>query len=170
MAARRDTASNQARASIRIEERLADLGYDLVQLEWAGSPQRPVVRLRIERSALDRPVSVGDCAVVSRNLEPWLEEEAGMPGKYVLEVSSPGLDRPLTKGRDFDRFRGRLVAVKGREVLCGRASRLEGELLGLAADSDGASAIRLRLAGGQQVDVPTSQVTAAHLVHEWRTS
>lgn len=170
MAARRDTAPERARTSTQIEERLSELGYDLVQLQWAGSPRRPVVRLRIERSALDRPVSVGDCATVSRSLEPWLEAETGMPGKYVLEVSSPGLDRPLTKGRDFDRFRGRLVALKGREALCGRSSRLEGELLGLADGSDGAAAIRLRLAGGEQVDVPKSQVEAAHLVHEWRTS
>ena len=164
MAARRDTTSN------RLEERLSSLGYDLVQLEWAGSPRRPVVRLRIERSALDRPVSVGDCANVSRSLEAWLEAEAGMPDRYVLEVSSPGLDRPLTKGRDFDRFRGRLVAVKGRDLLCGRASRLEGELLGLAAADNGSAAIRLRLSGGEQVEVPRSQVEAAHLVHEWRTS
>lgn len=169
MAESRDATLDQLEVRARMEERLSELGYDLVQLEWAGSPRRPVVRLRIERSALDRPVSVGDCTKVSRSLEPWLEDEAGMPGRYVLEVSSPGLDRPLTRVRDFDRFRGRRVAVKGREALCGRAARLEGELLGLSGDENGSAAIRLRLSGGDEVEVPRSKVEAAHLVHQWST-
>lgn len=169
MAASRDATPDRLEVQARMEERLSELGYDLVQLEWAGSPRRPVVRLRVERSALDRPVSVGDCTKVSRSLEPWLEAEAGMPERYVLEVSSPGLDRPLTRGRDFDRFRGRRVAVKGREALCGRALRLEGELLGLSGADNGSGAIRLRLGEGDEVEVPRSKVEAAHLVHQWRT-
>lgn len=169
MATSRDTKPDRLEVQARMEERLSGLGYNLVQLEWAGSSRRPVLRLRIERSALDRPVSVGDCTKVSRILEPWLEAEAKMPGRYVLEVSSPGLNRPLAKDRDFDRFRGRRVAVRGREALCGRALRLEGELLGLAGDENGAAAIRLRLGEGDEVEVPRSKVEAAHLVHQWRT-
>ncbi len=149
------------------EEQLANLGYEVVQLEWAGNAQRPVVRLRVEHQAADRPVSLDDCALVSRRLEAWLDREARLPERYVLEVSSPGLDRPLTRDKDFHRFRGRRVAVRGREVLCGRASRLEGELLGLVRGGDGSVAIRLRLNEGDEVEVPRAAVRDARLVQEW---
>lgn len=150
-----------------VEERLGRLGYELVELRWAGNAHRPVIRLRVEHRAPDRPVSLDDCAAVSRDLEGWLDEEARVPARYVLEVSSPGLKRPLTRDRDFARFRGRRVAVRGSEVLCGRASRLEGELLGLVRDGDGSEAIRLRLNGGDEVDVPRAAVRGTRLVHEW---
>lgn len=161
-------ASDRLELQAELEERLAKLGYDVVQVEWAGSSMRPVVRLRIERSSLDRPVSVADCAEASRSLESWLDAEPRMPDGYVLEVSSPGVERPLTRARDFLRFRGRRVAVKGRGVLCGRDARLEGELLGTGpADRDDPRFIRLRLQDGAEVDVPRSEVKDARLVCDW---
>ena len=152
------------------EERLSLLGYELVQLEWAGNAHRPVIRLRVERKALDRPVSLGDCTTVSRQLEAWLDDDRRVPEGYVLEVSSPGLERPLTRDKDFQRFRGQRIALKGTGVLCGRTSHLEGELLGLAGGGDGAEAILLRLNGGDEVEVPRARVERARLVHEWKTS
>lgn len=166
MTRRADSGRDRLEIHALVEERLERLGYDLVQLEWAGSLKRPVVRLRIERSALDRPVSVNDCAKVSRDLEPRLEGEGGVGGSYVLEVSSPGLERPLTRGRDFDRFRGRRIALKGKEALHGQAAFLEGELLGISRASE-ATAIRLKLSGGDEIEVPRSKVAAVRLVHEW---
>lgn len=161
-------APHRLELQAELEERLASLGYDLVQLEWAGSSRRPVVRVRVERSSLDRPVSVADCAEASRTLESWLDAEPRMPDGYVLEVSSPGVERPLTRTRDFLRFRGRRVAVKGRGVLCGRDARLEGELLGAGpADQGGPGSIRLRLRDGAEVDVPRSEVKDARLVCDW---
>ena len=150
-----------------LEERLARLGYEVVQLDLAGSAQRPVIRLRVEHEVPDRPVSLEDCTRVSRNLEEWLDQESGLPERYVLEVSSPGLERPLTRDKDFQRFLGRRVAVRGMEVLCGRAALLEGELLGLIRGGDGSDAIRLRLNGGDEVEVPRAIVKGARLVHEW---
>lgn len=150
-----------------VEERLGRLGYELVELQRAGNAQRPVIRLRVEHQGQDRLVSLDDCAVVSRDLEGWLDQDSSLPERYVLEVSSPGLERPLTRDRDFKRFRGRRVAVVGTEVLCGRTSRLEGELLGLVRDRDGSEAIRLRLNGGDEVEVPREVVRGARLVHEW---
>ncbi|MDE2677395.1 MAG: hypothetical protein F4087_13320 [Gemmatimonadetes bacterium] len=147
-------------------EQLAHLGYEIVQLQWAGNAQRPVVRLRVEHEPPNRPVSLDDCARVSRRLEAWIDEGARLPERYVLEVSSPGMDRPLTRDRDFQRFRGRRVAVRGTQVLCGRASRLEGELLGLAGGGDG-SAIRLRLNEGDEVEVPRTAVRDVRLEQDW---
>ncbi len=150
------------------EDRLSHLGYELVQVQWAGHVRRPVIRLRVEREALDRPVSLADCASISRHMEAWLDREEGFPANYVLEVSSPGLERPLTWGRDFQRFRGRRVAVKGREELVGRAVRLEGELLGMVRGADGAEMVLLRLNGGDEVEVPRASIEGARLVHDWK--
>ena len=62
------------------EDRLLDLGIDLVSMDWAGSRTRPVIRLRIERSPMgDPPVTVDDCARVSRALEGWLDEHEEIP-------------------------------------------------------------------------------------------
>lgn len=163
--------SNRLELRKRFEERLARLGFELVQLQWAGHARRPVIRLRVEHQAPDRAVSLDDCAAVSRHLESWLDRESTIPDRYVLEVSSPGLERPLARDRDFRRFRGRRVAVTGTEVLCGRSARLEGELLGLGpADRDGAAAVLLRLNGRDEVEVPRASIKDAHLVHDWTIS
>jgi ribosome maturation factor RimP len=153
-----------------IEARVTELGYDLVDVEWAGSARRPIVRIRIDlppSAAGGRAVSVDDCARVSRGLEPWLDGLDAMPDRYVLEVSSPGVDRPLTRARDFERFAGSAVAVKGDEVLAGRARRLEGELLGLSRDGEGRETVLLRLPGGEEVAIPRGEIAGAHLVYRW---
>lgn len=151
-----------------IEKRLVGLGFELVQLEWAGHARRPVIRLRVEHGGSDRPVSLDDCAGVSRHMESWLDRETSLPDRYVLEVSSPGLERPLTRSRDFRRFQGRQVAVNGNEILCGRSAHLEGELLGLVRGGDGAEAVLLRLDGGDEVEVPRSSIKGARLLHNWK--
>lgn len=150
-----------------LERRVEALGYELVQAEWAGSSRRPLLRLRIDTpaSAPGSGVTVDDCSVVSRALEGWLDAVEEMPERYVLEVSSPGVDRPLVRDRDFERFRGERVAVKGRDVLCGRARRLEGELLGLHKEAD---SVRLRLDDGTEVSVPRSEIRGAHLIFRWQ--
>lgn len=154
-----------------LEDRVAELGFDLVDVEWAGSARRPVVRIRIDvrenAAEPDRSVSVDDCARVSRGLEPWLDGLERMPERYVLEVSSPGVDRPLVRRRDFERFAGEQVAVKGDRVLVDRARRLEGELLGLEEDAQGQERVRLRLRDGEEVVIPRDQITGAHLVFRW---
>lgn len=90
-----------------------------------------------------------------------------LPERYVLEVSSPGVERPLVRARDFERFAGEEVAVKGDgPLLEGRARRLEGVLLGLASGEAG-ERIRLRLPDGDEVEIPRESVTGAHLVYRW---
>jgi len=151
-----------------LEDRVEALGYELVDVRWGGSGQRPQLKLRIDRpgSGPGAGVTVEECAQVSRALEPWLDEHEALSKRYVLEVSSPGVDRPLVRARDFERFRGQRVAVIGREVLLGRSTRLEGELLGLEdAGSDG-EAVKLRLPGGEEVGVPMADIRKAHLLFE----
>jgi len=153
-----------------LDDRVADLGYELVDVRWGGSGQRPLLKLRIDRADA-KPgsgVTVDDCATVSRALEPWLDAHEALPPRYVLEVSSPGVDRPLVRPRDFDRFRGERVAVVGHDVLAGRSTRLEGELIGLHDAGSEAEGITLRLSDGDEVDVPRSKVRRVNLVFEWK--
>jgi ribosome maturation factor RimP len=152
-----------------LPSRIDQLGYELVEVEWAGSGRRPILRIRIDRPGVGAGdgIGAGDCAQVSRALEPWLDQLGSMPERYVLEVSSPGLERPLVQPGDFERFAGKKIAVKGSAPLAGRATRLEGELLGLACEGDGEERVRLRLPNGEEVQIPRTEIAGARLVFEW---
>ena len=98
--------------------RLAELGFELADLRIGGTPNRPLAQVRIDWPPADPPrhVTVADCAAASRALEAWLDAggEGGGPlgTRYVLEVSSPGMERPVRWHRDWVRFAGREVHVK----------------------------------------------------------
>ncbi|GMR12758.1 MAG: ribosome maturation factor RimP [Gemmatimonadota bacterium] len=148
-----------------LEHRVDTLGFELVYVEWAGSQNRPILRIRVEAkdAACGSPIGVGDCVKVSRGLEPWLDELDAMPERYVLEVSSPGLERPLTRPGDWERFVGEPVVVKGRRELTNGSARLEGEIAGLDESVDGGAA-RIRLFDGEEVAIPLADIKGAHLI------
>ncbi len=147
--------------------RLRSLGYRLVALDVLGTRRFPVLRVRMEHSDLERRIGTADCATASRALERWLDALPEMPGRYRLEVSSPGFDRPLSKPRDFVRFRGERIIVRGQGV-AETGNRIVGTLLGLAPAREGAasgssssagvsepeSVIELRTPGGDVARVP----------------
>ena len=151
-----------------LEERTAALGFELVELERAGNKARPVLRVRVDRpdSEPGSGISLEDCTRVSRALEEYLDALPGMAPNYVLEVSSPGVERPLVRRRDFERFRGQEVAVRGYAPLAGRGRRLQGELLGVEDGPEG-ERVRLRLEDGEEVAVPREGIARAHLVFRW---
>ena len=151
-----------------MESRIAALGFELVSLEWAGSRNRPIMRIRMDRpgSETESSVTVDDCALASRALEAWLDEYDDVPERYVLEVSSPGVERPLVRPRDWERFAGRPVVVKGHGVLAERSTRLEAELLGLEPEPEPTA--RLRLGDGTEVGVPLTDIKGAHLLFNWK--
>src|SRR5207247_11280202 len=82
------------------------LGLELADLRIGGTAQRPLVQVRIEWPPADppRPVTVADCAAASRALEAWLDADGRLGRRYVLEVSSPGLERPLRWHRHWGQF------------------------------------------------------------------
>jgi ribosome maturation factor RimP len=94
--------------------RLAQLGLDLADLRVGGTSQRPLVQVRIDMLPGDpqRRVAVEDCARASRALEAWLDDGGPFGPRYQLEVSSPGLDRPLRWPRHWARFVGSEVTAK----------------------------------------------------------
>lgn len=151
-----------------LEERIDALGFELVELERAGARSRPVLRVRIDRPGSEpgTGVTLDDCARVSRALEQMLDEDPDLPERYVLEVSSPGIERPLVRPRDYTRFAGQIVAVKTRAAVGGQGRRIEGRLLGLV-DGAGVSMVRLGLPDGSTIDIPHADVVRANLVFRW---
>ena len=150
-----------------IERIVEGLGYELVEMEAVGSRARPILRVYLDRpdSVPGTPaVTVEDCTAVSRALEPMLDARPDVAERYMLEVSSPGVERPLVRPRDFARFAGQEVSVRGKATLAGKARRLQGELLGLA---EGGDVVKMRLPGGEEVEFPLAEVEKANLVYRW---
>lgn len=136
-----------------IETTVTGLGYEVVDLEI--SPRARLLRIFIDQPDKARGVDVEDCATVSNQLTRVLMVENVDYDR--LEVSSPGLDRPLTKPAHFERFAGSDVQLKLRVPLNGRRN-FSGVLLGLV---DGK--IRLQVEG-QEVAIDVTQVDKARLV------
>lgn len=129
-------------------------GMEFVHLEVKREPGGLFLRLFIDK---DGGVSLDDCARISRQISVHLDLEDPIPGRYTLEVSSPGLDRPLFKDGDYTRFAGRRVRLSTSAPIEGRR-HFAGRLIGLV---DGA--VRLLLEGDHEVAIPRDQVTKARL-------
>jgi ribosome maturation factor RimP len=109
-------------------------------------------------------ISHSDCERVSQQLSVILDVEGLIEGPgYVLEVSSPGLDRPLRKPADFDRFRGKLATITTSEPI-GDQSYFEGRLAGIA---DGRVRMEVKSKNARVVEVPLESIRKANLVVEW---
>ena len=154
-----------------LEARLDGMGFELVEASWAGSGRRPILRIRVDLPDSipgQGGISVDQCAEVSRALEPWLEDHPGISERYVLEVSSPGVERPLTRRRDWERFQGQVVRIKGRDFPGGKGNRLEGVLLGLEGGEGGESHVALSLENGEEIRIPLDRIQKAHLLFRWK--
>jgi ribosome maturation factor RimP len=137
-----------------VEPAVTGAGYDLEEIVVRAAGQRSVVRVVIDR---DEGVSLDDVAEISRTLSEVLDaqEEALGRSPYVLEVTSPGVDRPLTAPRHWRRNVGRLVSVAvgpdgGREQLTGRVVRVEDGGVVLAVEKGGAKKGQVRKAAGER--------------------
>jgi ribosome maturation factor RimP len=153
-----------------LEGRLEALGFELVEAEWVGRPNRPILRVRMDLPDSvpgEGGVRVDQCAKVSRALEPWLDDLREIPERYVLEVSSPGIERPLVRVRDWQRFAGQQVLVKGKNLPGGQGNRLEGELMGLETEEGEDPVAVLLLPSGEKINIPLEGIQKAHLVYRW---
>jgi ribosome maturation factor RimP len=101
-----------------VRRHVADLGFDLVEFRKSGPPQRPAIQVRIDRpdSRPGHGVTSGDCAQVSRALEQWLEQSGATGPTYSLEVSSPGMERPVRFPEHWQRYRGRTVRLTAKGI------------------------------------------------------
>ena len=140
----------------------AGIGYEVVDLEWKHEAGHWVLRLYIDRpNALDEErISLGDCSKVSHALSDALDAADVIHVPYALEVSSPGLDRPLKRERDFARFVGRQAKVKTRRPVGDTRRNFKGKILA-------AEAGRVRMdVDGTAFEIPVDDVEKANLVVE----
>ncbi|HYG85286.1 MAG TPA: ribosome maturation factor RimP [Azospirillum sp.] len=107
------------------------LGYEIVRVLLLGG-QRPTLQIMAERTD-GAPMTVEDCADISRSVSALLDVEDPIAGAYTLEVSSPGLDRPLTRLKDFERFAGFTAKLETRLAIDGR-KRFKGMLKGVEGE------------------------------------
>jgi ribosome maturation factor RimP len=146
-----------------VVEELTPLGLELVEIKLGGSKGRPVVDIRIDRTDLQK-VQVGDCERASRAIEARLDAAPDLiTSRYVLEVSSPGMDRPLRTAAEWKRFVGRRASVNSLALY----GRHEMDIVAVEGDV-GAESIRLRDAKGGEHVVALTDVTDARLAFHWK--
>ena len=119
----------ESRISQIIEGAVTDLGYHLVRVQFSGAKSGRAQLQIMAEPVEQREMTVEDCETVSRHVAALLDVEDPIGDAYVLEVSSPGLDRPLTRIEDYERFNGELAKITLRLMLDGRR-RFNGRLAG----------------------------------------
>lgn len=135
---------------------IESMGFDVVRVLLMGG-QRQTLQIMIERKD-GKNLVVDDCAAVSRAISDLLDEKDPIDGKYSLEVSSPGIDRPLTKPEHFARFVGYETKIETDESVEGR-KRFKGQIVAL----DDGKVIRFDM-DGKEYKIPFDAVAKAKLV------
>ncbi|HEX3209920.1 MAG TPA: ribosome maturation factor RimP [Geminicoccaceae bacterium] len=138
-----------------IEPTVHDLGFEVVRILMTGG-QRPTIQVMAERISRE-PMSVDDCAELSHAISARLDVADPIAGPYRLEVTSPGIDRPLVRRADFERFAGFEVRLETDVPIDGRR-RFRGRLVGVVGDD-----VCLQLPEGER-RIPYGAVRRAKLV------
>lgn len=140
-----------------VRRHVADLGFELVEFRKSGPPPRPVIQVRIDRpdSRPGHGVTSGDCARVTRALEHLFETSAGLPSHYTLEVSSPGIERPVRFAEHWQRYVGRTVVLKAR----GRSGKPRAIIIEVPDPQH----VRLRLPDSSEPVLSLDEITEALL-------
>jgi ribosome maturation factor RimP len=141
-----------------IERVAAREGLELVHWETVGPRNNFVLRIYIDKPG---GVNHGDCEAVSHQVGALLDVGDLIPNRYVLEVSSPGIERGLYKRADYERFSGRRIKVKTSEPIDGQRN-FRGKLMGLAGDN-----VCLDADGRGQIEIPYEQIVKANIEYEF---
>jgi ribosome maturation factor RimP len=141
-----------------IRDHIAGLGFELVDLRRTGTLQRPILQARVDRpdSRPGQGITADDCAAISRSLERFLESRAMVGPRYVLEVSSPGLERPLRWPEHWRRFVGRQVRIRAQPF----SGRNRFEILSVPDDDR----VVLRREDGSEIMLAFDEILDATLV------
>ncbi|RMD71399.1 MAG: ribosome maturation factor RimP [Gammaproteobacteria bacterium] len=149
------TVSEKVKALV--EPMITAMGYELVGVEYVTQSGRPTLRIYIDCPG---GIQVSDCQRVSEQVGALLDVEDPIAGAYNLEVSSPGLDRPLFTAPHFERFAGHRVKIRMRFPIQGRR-RFTGILLGIQGDQ-----VRLK-EGDREIFLPLEDIEKANVVPEF---
>ena len=141
------------------EHAVAGTGIEIAEIQLRGAGKSRLLRVYIDKPG---GVTHGDCELISERLGKLLDEKDAVPGdSYTLEVSSPGVERNLTKPRDFERVLGQKIRVALAEPIDGQ-TRFEGKLVRLAG-----GVLELETGPEHIVRIPLGQVQKARLKFEW---
>ncbi len=135
---------------------VAAMGYEIVRVQLSGG-RRPVLQVMAERVD-GAAMTVDDCADISRTVSALLDVEDPISGAYHLEVSSPGIDRPLTRLKDFERYAGFEARIETKALIDGRR-RFKGVLKGIAGER-----VRVETEDGAVAELPFGGILRAKLV------
>jgi ribosome maturation factor RimP len=154
-----DTRHIVSRVSEVLDPILQESGLELVDVTLRTEGGHWILRVTID---FEGGITVDHCTFVSRELGVHLDVEDLIPVKYYLEVSSPGLDRPLREERDFERFSGRRVLIRTHRSVAGRR-KLGGTLEGIAEGT-----VSVLLDDGTRLEVPVEDISSARLDYEFQ--
>jgi ribosome maturation factor RimP len=146
-----------AEVAKRIEPEVKSLGYELVRVAMIGGTSDPTLQVMAERPDT-RQLTLADCEAISRRLSDWLDSNDPIEGAYRLEVSSPGIDRPLTRLRDFADWAGYEARIGLAEPRDGR-KQFSGTLQGIDGET-----VKILGKDGQDYAFPFSAVSSAKLL------
>ncbi len=149
-----------ARIAAIVEPIIVDLGYRLVRVK---SSRRNGMTVQIMAERPDGTMAVDDCEAISRNVSPALDVEDPVSEAYHLEVSSPGIDRPLVRRSDFERWAGHVARIETSQPIEGRR-RFRGTLTGLEGDATGLKLEDAPAGAPDRVTLPLSLICDAKLV------
>jgi ribosome maturation factor RimP len=141
----------------QIEPEVKSLGYELVRVAMIGGTSDPTLQVMAERPDT-RQLGLADCEAISRRLSEWLDSNDPIEGSYRLEVSSPGIDRPLTRLDDYADWAGHEARISLRDQRDGR-KQFSGTLGGVDGDT-----IMLTDKSGQAHVLPFSDISSAKLL------
>lgn len=134
-------------------------GVEIVEVQVKGGGKARLLRVYIDKAG---GVAHGDCELMSDKFGALLDEDDPIPGdSYTLEVSSPGVERKLSKPRDFERVLGQKIRVSLREPIGGQKS-FEGKLVSVVGE-----AVTLETVPGEQTTIPLAQVAKANVKFDW---
>lgn len=137
----------------------ANLNYELVDVEYRKEGPDWVLRCFIDK---ENGVGIEDCQRFSEALDKVLDEADPIPGRYLLEVSSPGIERPLKKEGDFIRFAGKMIEIKLNKALNNRKT-YHGELIGLLGDESERKVV-LKIDDLNILEIPRNEIAKAKLL------
>jgi ribosome maturation factor RimP len=141
----------------RIEPEVKSLGYELVRVAMIGGTSDPTLQVMAERPDT-RQLDLSDCETISRRLSEWLDSNDPIEGGYRLEVSSPGIDRPLTRLKDYADWAGYEARIGLADPRNGR-KQFSGTLEGLDGDE-----VKLTDKSGAAHTLPFSDIASAKLL------
>jgi ribosome maturation factor RimP len=150
-------AGLEGRIADIVAPRLEAMGYELVRIAVLGR-ENPTVQIMADRTD-GLMLTVEDCEAISHQISAVLDVDDPIAGEWTLEVSSPGIDRPLTRAKDWVRYAGHQVKVEMTIPLPGGRKRLAGIVLGAA---DGLASLRVE--SGETMALPMADIRRARLV------